>query len=137
MRPRATLAKLLKAGKTVALCEQVEDPKSAKGLVKREVVRLYTPGTIFDDELLDAKEANFLAALSVQRDPVHSRHSFGLASIDLSTGQFLIAEFSGEHSQDSMLDELIRLGPQEVIIPDKTESRSPSTDSWNPCGYLA
>ena len=116
------LAKLLKAGKTVALCEQVEDPKTAKGLVKREVVRLYTPGTIFDDELLDAKEANFLAALSVQRDPVHSRHSFGLASIDLSTGQFLIAEFSGEHSQDSMLDELIRLGPQEVIIPDKTDS---------------
>ena len=115
------LAKLLKAGKTVALCEQVEDPKSTKGLVKREVVRLYTPGTIFDDELLDAKKANFLAALSVQREPGHSRYSFGLASIDLSTGQFLIAEFSGEHSQDSMLDELIRLGPQEVIIPDKTE----------------
>ncbi len=115
------LAKLLKAGKTVALCEQVEDPKSAKGLVKREVVRLYTPGTIFDDELLNAKEANFLAALSVQREPVHSRYSFGMASIDLSTGQFLIAEFSGEHSRDSMLDELIRLGPQEVLIPDKTE----------------
>ena len=112
------LAKLLKAGKTVALCEQVEDPKSAKGLVRREVVRLYTPGTIFDDELLDAKAANFLAALSVQPDPAHSRCGFGLASIDLSTGQFLIAEFSG---QDSMLDELIRLGPQEVIIPDKTE----------------
>lgn len=116
------LAKLLKAGKTVALCEQVEDPKSAKGLVKREVVRLYTPGTIFDDELLNAKEANFLAALSIQRDPVHSRDGFGLASIDLSTGQFFIAEFSGEHSQDSMLDELIRLGPQEVLIPDKTET---------------
>ena len=113
------LAKLLKAGKTVALCEQVEDPKSAKGLVRREVVRLYTPGTIFDDELLDAKAANFLAALSVQPDPAHSRCCFGLASIDLSTGQFLIAEFSG---QDSMLDELIRLGPQEVIIPDKTEA---------------
>ena len=118
------LAKLLKAGKTVALCEQVEDPKLAKGLVKREVVRLYTPGTIFDDELLDAKEANFLAALSVQRDSVHSRNDFGLASIDLSTGQFLIAEFSGEHGRDSMLDELIRLGPQEVIIPDKTETIS-------------
>ena len=116
------LAKLLKAGKTVALCEQVEDPKSAKGLVKREVVRLYTPGTIFDDELLDTNTANYLAALSVQRDPIHSRDSFGLASIDLSTGQFLIAEFSGEHGQDSMLDELIRLGPQEVIIPDKTDS---------------
>ena len=113
------LAKLLKAGKTVALCEQVEDPKSAKGLVRREVVRLYTPGTIFDDELLDAKAANFLAALSVQPDPAHSRCRFGLASIDLSTGQFLIAEFS---EKDSLLDELIRLGPQEVIIPDKTEA---------------
>ena len=113
------LAKLLKAGKTVALCEQVEDPKSAKGLVRREVVRLYTPGTLFDDELLDAKTANFLVALSVQLDPTHSRCGFGLASIDLSTGQFLIAEFS---EQDSMLDELIRLGPQEVIIPENTEA---------------
>ena len=116
------LAKLLKVGKTVALCEQVEDPKSAKGLVRREVLRLYTPGTIFDDELLDAKKANFLVALSVQPNPAHSRCGFGLASIDLSTGQFLIAEFSGEHGQDSMLDELIRLGPQEVIIPEKTET---------------
>ena len=113
------LAKLLKAGKTVALCEQVEDPKEAKGLVRREVVRLYTPGTIFDDELLDSKAANFLAALSVRLDPAHSRCGFGLASIDLSTGQFLIAEFA---EQDSMLDELIRLGPQEVIIPEKTEA---------------
>ena len=113
------LAKLLKAGKTIALCEQVEDPKAAKGLVRREVVRLYTPGTIFDDELLDSKAANFLAALAVQLDPAHSRCCFGLASIDLSTGQFLIAEFA---EQDSMLDELIRLGPQEVIIPEETET---------------
>ena len=113
------LAKLLKAGKTIALCEQVEDPKAAKGLVRREVVRLYTPGTLFDDELLDSKAANFLAALAVQLDPAHSRCCFGLASIDLSTGQFLIAEFA---EQDSMLDELIRLGPQEVIIPEETET---------------
>ena len=109
------LGKLLNAGKTVALCEQVEDPKAAKGLVRREVVRLYTPGTLFDDELLDAKAANFLAALSVRLDPAHSHGNYGLASIDLSTGQFLIAEFS---DQDSMLDELIRLGPQEVIVPE-------------------
>ncbi len=119
------LSKLLKCGKTVALCEQVEDPKSAKGLVRREVVRLYTPGTVFDDELLDAKEANFLAALSIRPDPAPSRCHFGLATIDLSTGQFLIAEFSGDHGQDLMLDELIRLGPQEVIVPEKTEATSP------------
>ena len=115
------LGKLLKAGKTVALCEQVEDPKAAKGLVRREVVRLYTPGTLFDDELLDAKAANFLAALSVQLDPAHSRYCYGLASIDLSTGQFLISEFS---EQDSMLDELIRLGPQEVIVPEDREANA-------------
>lgn len=117
------LSKLLKSGKTVALCEQVEDPKASRGgLVRREVVRLYTPGTIFDDELLDAKEANFLAAVSVEPDPASSRCRFGLATIDLSTGQFLIAEFSGNHGQDSMLDELIRLAPQEVIVSENTDA---------------
>ncbi len=115
------LSKLMKSGKTVALCEQVEDPKSSKGLVRREVVRLYTPGTLFDDELLNAKEANFLASISIQPGSVHSHDGLGLASIDLSTGQFLIAEFFGDRGQDAMLDELIRLGPQEVVIPEKTE----------------
>ncbi|MDH4193555.1 MAG: DNA mismatch repair protein MutS, partial [Nitrospirota bacterium] len=57
------IAKLLKAGRIVALCEQVEDPKLAKGLVRREVVRVYTPGTLYDHELLPAREANFLSAL--------------------------------------------------------------------------
>lgn len=113
------LSKLLKSGKTVALCEQVEDPKVAKGLVRREVVRLYTPGTVFDADLLDAKAANFLAALAV--DPAHS--TFGLAAIDLSTGHFLISEFSGNHTQEYLLDELIRLAPQEMIIPERTEER--------------
>ena len=114
------LAKLLKAGKTVALCEQVEDPKLTKGLVRREVVRVYTPGTVFDDELLNAKEANFLAAVSMR--VVNAARHFGLAAIDLSTGQFLIAEFSGEYGQEDMLDELIRLGPQEVLVPKNTEA---------------
>ncbi len=113
------LAKLLKAGKTVAICEQVEDPKLAKGLVRREVVRVYTPGTVFDDELLNAKEANFLVAVSIRA--VSATRHFGLAAIDLSTGQFLIAEFSGEYGQEDMLDELIRLGPQEVLVPENTE----------------
>ena len=117
------LAKLLKAGKTVALCEQVEDPKLAKGLVRREVVRVYTPGTVFDDELLDAKKANFLAAVSMR--VINTARHFGLAAIDLSTGQFLIAEFSGEYGQEDMLDELIRLGPQEVLVPENTEAGAP------------
>ena len=115
------ISRLLKSGKTVALCEQVEDPKSAKGLVRREVVRLYTPGTIFDADLLDAKEANFLAALSIKPGAATTPTHFGLAAIDLSTGQFLISEFSGDRAQESMMDELIRLAPQEAIIPERTE----------------
>ncbi len=112
------LAKLLKAGKTVALCEQVEDPRATKGLVRREVVRVYTPGTVCDDELLDASKANFLAAVAIQT--VETTHRFGLAAIDLSTGHFLIAEFAGQHGREEMLDELIRLDPQEVLVPEKT-----------------
>ena len=65
------IAKLLKAGRTIALCEQVEDPKLAKGLVRREVVRLYTPGTLFDTELLPPKDSNFLASLSCAPSPHH------------------------------------------------------------------
>ena len=68
------IAKLLKAGRTVALCEQVEDPKLAKGLVRREVVRLYTPGTLVDTEFLSPVESNYLAAMSIRytsdRSPV-------------------------------------------------------------------
>ncbi len=116
------LAKLLQSGKTVAICEQVEDPKLTKGLVRREVVRVYTPGTVFDDELLDAKEANFLAAVSM--GAAQETRRFGLAAIDLSTGQFLISEFSGEQGQDDVLDELIRLAPREVLIPEPTEGRA-------------
>ena len=115
------ISRLLKSGKTVALCEQVEDPKSAKGLVRREVVRLYTPGTVFDADLLDAKEANFLAALSMKPGPATAPTHFGLAAIDLSTGQFLISEFSGDRAQEYMVDELIRLAPQEAIIPERTK----------------
>src|SRR5215831_3271325 len=63
------IAKLLKAGRTVALCEQVEDPKLAKGLVRREVVRLYTPGTLVDTELLNPFELNYLVAISVGTTP--------------------------------------------------------------------
>ncbi len=114
------LAKLLKAGKTVALCEQVEDPKTAKGLVRREVVRVYTPGTVFDDELLDAKAANFLAAVSLRI--ADDARRFGLAAVDLSTGQFLIADCAGEHGRDDLLDELVRLGPREVLVPESMDA---------------
>src|SRR5688572_33172446 len=82
------IAKLLKAGRTVALCEQVEDPKTAKGLVRREVVRLYTPGTLIDSEFLPSSESNVLAAVASRLRAAGAGRkelSFGLATIDVST----------------------------------------------------
>jgi len=116
------ISKLLKSGKTVALCEQVEDPKMAKGLVRREVVRLYTPGTLFDAELLDAKESNFLAAIAWGIPGKDGALRCGMAAVELSTGELILAEFSGPHAHEDLLDEIIRTGPQELILPDSTVS---------------
>ena len=80
------IAKLIEKGFKVAICEQMEDPKLAKGVVKREVVRVVTPGLVLDTENLRAKENNFLAALVV-RDG-----RFGLAFVDISTGEFRVTE---------------------------------------------
>ena len=110
------ISKLLKAGRIVALCEQVEDPKVAKGLVRREVVRLYTPGTLVDTEFLAPTELNYLAALSI--DPDRRRSSaIGLACLEVSTGEFWVMEFSGARSVAHVLDELARLEPRELLIP--------------------
>ena len=120
------IAKLLKSGKTVALCEQVEDPKMAKGLVRREVVRVYTPGTLFDAELLDAKQSNFLTAIACKMASETGPLHFGTASIDLSTGEFILAECSALHAQEDLLDELIRMAPQELILPPhSSQSQTP------------
>ncbi|HTK86806.1 MAG TPA: DNA mismatch repair protein MutS, partial [Nitrospiraceae bacterium] len=113
------IAKLLKAGRTVALCDQVEDPKSAKGLVRREVVRLYTPGTLTDTELLPSTESIFLVAVST---PLHQGQQmctaqFGLAALDSSTGEFWVMEFSGEAASADLLDEVYRIEPRELLYP--------------------
>ncbi|WP_447969153.1 DNA mismatch repair protein MutS [Nitrospira sp. M1] len=120
------IAKLLKAGKTVALCEQVEDPKAAKGLVRREVVRLYTPGTLFDSDLLPSKEANILASISCIPPSAHDRSTstiqYGLATLDLSTGEFWVVEYGTPQHRMSLMDELVRLEPREIILPNFTPS---------------
>lgn len=107
------IAKLLKAGKTVALCEQVEDPKLAKGLVRREVVRLYTPGTLLDTELLSPVESNYLCALSFRT----LSPPLGLAVLDVSTGEFWVTEFSGNRASSLALDELARIEVRELLYP--------------------
>jgi DNA mismatch repair protein MutS len=117
------IAKLLKAGRTVALCDQVEDPKEAKGLVRREVVRLFTPGTLIDTDLLSPTESNFLAAVApaapALRTPANAQRqpALGLAALDLSTGEFWVMELEGDLAHSELLDELTRLDPRELLHP--------------------
>jgi len=115
------IAKLLKAGRTVALCEQVEDPKLAKGLVRREVVRVYTPGTLIDTEFLSPGESHFLAAVAFSDTTTPSakgQPGIGLACLDISTGEFWMTEFQGTQAEILLMDELARLEPREVLYPD-------------------
>ncbi len=115
------IAKLLKAGRTVALCEQVEDPKLAKGLVRREVVRLYTPGTLIDTEFLSPGESHFLAAVAFSDATIPSAKSqsvIGLACLDVSTGEFWMTEFQGTQAEVQLMDELARLEPRELLYSD-------------------
>ncbi len=120
------IAKLLKAGRTVALCEQVEDPKLAKGLVRREVVRLYTPGTLVDTEFLSPVESNYLAALSI-RSASAQPPLIGLAALEVSTGEFWVTEFHGPHAVSQLLDELTRLEPRELLF---TAGSDRQTMAW-------
>src|SRR3990170_145835 len=106
------LAKLVRHGFRVAVCEQMEDPKNAKGVVKRDVVRVVTPGTATDSQNLDAKSNSFLMAIH------RADGKFGLAFLDLTTGEFLVTELS---DIQSLKDEIGRLEPKEVIVSEGDE----------------
>ena len=108
-------ARLVQKGYRVAVCDQVEDPKLAKGLVKRRITRVLTPGTVLEDSMLDARANNYLVA-AVLGEPVH-----GLGVVDVSTGEFLTTEIAGERRQEKLLDELFRLQPAEVLVPEDHE----------------
>jgi DNA mismatch repair protein MutS len=107
------IARLVRKGFRVAVVEQVEDPKKAKGLVRREVVRVVSPGTFTDDGYLDAREPAFLLALV----PAHPGPGFGAALLDLSTGEFSTAEYAGDEGRSALRDELAVLRPREVLVP--------------------
>src|SRR5687768_15171502 len=109
------LAKLVSLGHKVALCDQVEDPKQAKGLVKREVTRVLTPGTIVEDGMLDAGANNFLASASV------TENTAGISFLDLSTGEFLVTEVAGEDVTERTLQEIARFDPAECLLPDEAD----------------
>ncbi|MDA0833913.1 MAG: DNA mismatch repair protein MutS [Planctomycetota bacterium] len=102
------LQKLIQSGQRVAICEQVEDPKEAKGLVRREVTRVVTAGTLTDENLLDPRQNNFLACVCP------TPNCIGLAWLDLSTGRFLTCDLK----LDELADELSRIRPVEVLVPE-------------------
>ncbi|HUV40355.1 MAG TPA: DNA mismatch repair protein MutS [Sedimentisphaerales bacterium] len=104
------LKKMLQAGYKVAVCDQVEDPKTAIGIVKRDVTRLVTPGTLTDEILLNAKEDNFLCAVGLG-----SGDTAAVSWVDISTGHFFVQHIP----EKNLLDELLRLSPAECLLPDR------------------
>ena len=100
------LAKLIKAGNRVAICEQMSEPSASRGLIEREVVRVVTPGTVIEDSLIERGANNYLAAV------ITSSEIAGLSYVDITTGEFMATEFS----IDNLKEEIERINPSEIII---------------------
>ncbi|MBI5198144.1 MAG: DNA mismatch repair protein MutS, partial [Nitrospirae bacterium] len=111
------IAKLIRSGFKVAICEQTEDPKQAKGIVKREIIRVITPGTVLDADLLEAKDNNYLTALafpvSLKTSGRNTSSIVGMATADLSTGEFQLSTV--EDSVDLLMQEISRIDPREIL----------------------
>src|SRR5262249_30987323 len=110
----------VKKGFRVAICDQVEDPRTAKGIVRREVVRVVSPGTFTDANYLDAKEPAFLMAVAAgdpRQPPV-----FGVALLDVSTGEFTATEYTGPESVQPLTEEIGFLKPREIVWPGDAKS---------------
>ncbi|MFN3698679.1 MAG: DNA mismatch repair protein MutS [Dictyoglomus sp.] len=105
------LSKLVQKKYKVAICEQVEDPALAKGLVRREVVRVITPGTLVEDTLLEDRNNNFLASIYAL-----SKDYISIATVDVSTGEFFATEWQGKEAEEIIYSELVRLKPKEIIL---------------------
>ena len=104
------IAKLIEKGYKVAICEQLEDPKKAKGIVKRDVIRVVTPGTVLEDNLLDEKKNNYI--MSVYKQGIF----FGVAVCDISTGDFFATQIKETNNFSKLLDEIARYYPAEIVV---------------------
>jgi DNA mismatch repair protein MutS len=134
------IARLMEKGYKVAICDQVEDPQAAKGLVKREVTRIITPGTIVDPKLLRESQNNFLCAVAI------GRSGYGLAVTDLSTGEFAATELTGPEASRLLMEELLRLEPAELLYDPALElegriipamkAAGVSLSPWDPGHFL-
>lgn len=129
------IARLIRAGHKVAICEQMEDPSRAKKLVRREVIRVLTPGTVTDSPLLETRENNFLAAVARNG----GAKPIGLAFVDFSTGEFRATEFAGPSAEPRLRDALEILRPREILTPAQTatlfpEGAGPSPNAFHDLG---
>ena len=118
------LAKLVRQGESVAICEQIGDPASSKGPVERKVVRVVTPGTVTDEALLEERRDNLLAAL------LESEAGFGLATLDLSSGRFVLQQTD---SGEALAGELERLRPAELLLPEDYQLPSGTPEQRGIC----
>ncbi|MFO7295178.1 MAG: DNA mismatch repair protein MutS [Caldicoprobacter sp.] len=109
------IARLIEKGYKIAICEQMQDPKEAKGLVERQVVRVITPGTVLEDSMLEEKSNNYL--VSIFKDG----QNFGFSIVDVSTGEFYVSQITGQDAQAKLLDELSRVAPREILINQSAE----------------
>lgn len=116
------IAKLIAKGYKVAICEQLEDPKQAKGIVKRDVIRVVTPGTVMESNLLEEKKNNYI--MSIFKTGIF----FGIAVCDISTGDFYGAEIKSTNNFAKLLDEISRYSPAEIVVNEMMYS---STDEIN------
>ncbi|MHA1135832.1 MAG: DNA mismatch repair protein MutS [Candidatus Thorarchaeota archaeon] len=108
------VAKLLQQGFTVAIADQVEDASQAKGLVKRDVVRVVTPGTILESSMLEDAQNNYLVAL------IEDTGQVGIAAVDVSTGEFIVTQIEGTLTSEVVMNEIGRLAPSEILLSDET-----------------
>ena len=112
----AYVTKLVEKGYKVAICEQVEDPSASKGIVKREVVQVVTPGTITSSASLKEAENNFLASVYVSKDTI------GFSYCDITTGEINVSEFMDDNNYSTLLNELVRVSPKEIIVNEGADN---------------
>ncbi len=103
------ISKLVSKGYKVAICEQIEDPKLAKGIVKRDVIRIVTPGTVIDNTALDEEKNNYIICIYADKN------GYGLSVCDVTTGEFLTTDFTGINAKSKLIDECAKFNPSEII----------------------
>ena len=109
------IARLVSKGYKVAICEQVEDPATAKGIVKREVVRVITPGTVIEESMLNEDKNNYLSSMCFQNGVV------SLCFADITTGKALVTELSGDNTEQQIINEIARFSPSEIVTTKQIE----------------